>query len=258
MPKMERLRHLKIMELASVSSFVQVADLAERFDVSESTIRRDLTDLEETGFVRRVHGGAFIEAQPDIEPPFELRQVSHQEEKDLVGRAAAQLVQDGETIFIDGGTTTPFIVPHLQHRQNLTVLTIGLNVATALARNPNISTLLVGGELHIESQAFTGPLTLKAFRMFELYCDWAFISAGGVSAGSGVTNRILDRIPIKREAIEISRKVAVVVDGSKIGVGSGGWVIPMERVDLLFTDNSAEKDELDMIRALGVDVIMAD
>jgi len=236
---------------------VLVQDLAKRTNVHESTIRRDLDELEAQGLVRRIHGGAILEIQSQIEPPFELRQISHEEEKDLVGRAAAELVKDGEVIFIDGGTTTQFIVPYLLDRQNLTVVTCGLNIACALASSRDISTIVVGGELHVESQSFAGPLTLEALEIYGIRCDLAFIGTGGVSAKHGVTNRILDRIPLKRKAMEISHQAAVVADGSKIGVVTLGLVAPIESVHHLVTDKSAPERELEEIAARGVEIKIA-
>ncbi|NLS79483.1 MAG: DeoR/GlpR transcriptional regulator [Chloroflexi bacterium] len=251
-------RHAEIMDLLRAENAVAVHALALRMNVSESTIRRDLAKLEEQGVLRRIHGGALLEEDVQMEPPFELRAISHRAEKDLVGRAAAALVQDGEVIFIDGGTTTPFIVPYLAERRGLTVVTCGLNVANALSRNPNIQTIVVGGELHVESQSFVGPLALEALRAYNIRCDRAFIASGGISAQHGITNRILDRIPLKRQAIEISRWVAVVADGSKIGVAALGYVAAVEAAHHLVTDPSAPQSGLDEIAARGVQVRMWD
>lgn len=251
-----RYRHVHILDALREESMVLVRDLANRFEVSESTIRRDLEELEAQSLVRRVHGGAIIEPQLQPEPPFEVREISQKEEKQLVGRAAAELVQDGETIFIDGGTTTQFIVPYLLDRKALTVVTCGLNVASALSDSRHISTIVVGGELHVESRGFAGPLALEALDIYAIRCDRAFISAGGVSAKYGITNRILDRIPLKRKAMEISHQVAVVVDGSKIGVVTLGRVAPVESAHHLVTDKSAPARELEEIAALGVEIKM--
>lgn len=253
----DRPRHVHILDILREESAALVRDLAKRINVSESTIRRDLDELEAQGWVRRIHGGAILETQSQIEPPFQLRQISHKEEKDLIGRAAAKLVRDGEVIFIDGGTTTQFIVPYLFDRQNLTVVTCGLNIAIALSGSKDISTIVVGGELHVESQSFAGPLALETLQIYGIRCDRAFISAGGVSAKHGVTNRILDRIPLKRKAMEISHQVAVVADGSKIGVVTLGHIAPIDSVHHLITDNSAPGRELNEIAVRGVEIKIA-
>jgi DeoR/GlpR family transcriptional regulator of sugar metabolism len=200
-----------------------------------------------------VYGGAVLEAPPEAEPPFAVRQISQQNEKDLIGRVAAEWVKDGDVLFRDGGTTTQFIVPHLHDRKNLTVVTCGLNIIAELAKYPQIATIVIGGEFHIESQSFTGVMALEALQSY-IRCDKAFISCGGVSAKYGVTNRILDRIALKRKAMEISRQVAVIADGSKIGIAVLGHVAPIDSFDLLITDNGAPKSELAAIAALDVEI----
>jgi DeoR/GlpR family transcriptional regulator of sugar metabolism len=225
--------------------------------VSESTIRRDLNVLQANGIIERVRGGAFVAPRVLREPSFSEREISHRAEKELVGRAAARMVKDGETIFIDGGTTTPFIVPHLRERKELVVVTISLNVACALSEIPSISTIVIGGELHIETQVFAGPLNMWALDEYKLTFDKAFISAACVSAKNGVTNRILDRVPQKRRAIELARETAVVVDGSKVGTVAVGQVVPIQAIDYLITDETAPKEELQQISRLGPKVILA-
>lgn len=249
-------RHAQILDILREESAVLVRDVALRVGVSESTVRRDLTELQEGGHVRRVHGGAVLENDAQVEPPFELRQISHRREKDQVGRAAAALVQDGEVVFIDGGTTTQFIVPYLANRRQLTVVTCGLNIANALRKNEHIQTIVVGGELHVASQSFAGPLTLAALEAYDIRCDRAFIGCGGVSARHGITNRILDRIPLKRKVIALSSWVAVVADGSKLGVVTLGHVAPVTEVDCIVTDLSASPKQLACIERKGVEVLM--
>jgi len=253
-----QIRQRQLIDIIKNNPALRVSNLAEQFNVSESTIRRDLSKLENIGMVKRVHGGALIEDSIVSEPPFEVRKVTHQKEKAKVGEAAASLVKDDITIFIDGGTTTPFIVPHLNKIKNLTVVTIGLNVAYQLASLPSIHTIQIGGELDLNTWVYAGPLSIQALTNWGLSFDLAFISAVGVSTDYGVTNQILNRIPQKQKAIELSRMVAVVVDGSKIGRVSTASIVPLQSVDFLVTDKSASEEELFRIQKLGIDVILAE
>ncbi len=254
-----RPRHFQVLEMLKQEPTALVRDLAVRMGVSESTVRRDLDDLESQGLVRRLYGGVVLQSQPQaqVEPPFEVREISQRREKDLIGRAAAALVQNGQVVFIDGGTTTEAIIPYLLERSNLTVVTCGLNIALALARAPHVSTILIGGELHVPSQSFTGPLALEILEAYRLRCNLAFIGTGGVSAQYGVTNRILDRIQIKRRAMAMSQHTAVVADSTKIGVVTLGHVAPIEAVHYLITDDAAPQGELARIAARGVTVKVA-
>lgn len=253
-----QIRQKRLIDILRRDPAVRVKDLAQHFAVSESTIRRDLTEFEKMGLVRRVHGGAIVGPQLVTEPPFEVRKITHQTEKALVGKAAASIVKDQTTIFIDGGTTTPFIVPHLKSLQDITVVTVGLNVAAELACLPSITTIQLGGELHIETQTFAGPLSIQALETCGLTFDLAFISAVGVSAEYGATNQILDRVPQKQKAIQLSRKVAIVVDGSKIGQVAMAKIVPIENIDMLITNPSAPQGELQAIRNLGPEIILAE
>lgn len=253
-----QIRQRQLIDILRNDPTVLVNDLARKFDVSGSTIRRDLNDLEKIGIVRRVHGGAIVEDHLAKEPPFEVREITQRDEKALVGKAAASVVKDGMTIFIDGGTTTPFIVPNLKGLEKLTVVTVGLNVVCELVSFPSIITIQLGGELHIKTQTFAGPLSVQILQTCGLSFDLAFISAVGVSAAYGATNQILDRVPQKQEAIQLSRKVAIVVDGSKIGQVALAHIVSMQDVDVLITDSSSPIEELNAIRALGPEIILAE
>jgi DeoR/GlpR family transcriptional regulator of sugar metabolism len=221
-----QIRQQQLIEILKEDPAVQVSDLATHFKVSSSTIRRDLNKLEDVGLVRRVHGGALSKTNFVTEPPFEVRKVTHQAEKSEVGKAAASIIDDGLTIFIDGGTTTPFIVPHLNGLNDLTVVTIGLNVAYKLASLQTVRIIQIGGELHRETWVYAGPLSI-------------------------------DRIPQKQKAIDLSRKVVVVCDGSKIGQVASARIIPMSAVDILVTDQTAPQPELDEIAKLGPEIMLA-
>jgi DeoR/GlpR family transcriptional regulator of sugar metabolism len=251
------LRQTEMLLVLQSAPSMRVTDMAGHFGVSPSSVRRDLAQLAARGLVRRVHGGAMLANQVPRGPSFDLRQVSNRAEKEAVAAIAAGLVQDGMTIFIDGGTTTPFLVPHLEARQGLTVVTVGLNVIAALAAHPHITSIVLGGELHLETQTFAGPLAIEAQRSFGLTFDQAFISASGVSARFGVTNHILDRVAQKRMAIEASLRTVIVADRTKIGANAIGRVVTLDRVHDLVTNENAQKTELDLIAELGVNVILA-
>lgn len=253
-----RARHLNILNILKESPTESIRDLAARLEISQSTIRRDLDELEAQGLVRRVFGGAILEKQNWSEPPFELRETLHAKEKDKISSAAAELVLDGETVFIDGGTTTQFLVPYLSTKQNLTVVTCGLNVAIALNRLDKIATFVIGGELHKDSHSISGALATAMLDIYKFRFSKAFITANAVSAEHGVTNRLLDRIPLKRKAMEVSQETIVLADGSKIGAVALGQIAPITDISILVTDASAPEQEIHAIRARGVEVRIAD
>jgi DeoR/GlpR family transcriptional regulator of sugar metabolism len=253
-----RVRHLNILNILKEFPTASIKELADRIKISQSTIRRDLDELELQGLVRRVFGGVILEKQNWNEPPFELRQTLHAKEKDIITRYAADLIKDGDILFIDGGTTTQFIVPYLATKKNLTVVTCGLNVAFDLNRLENVSTYIVGGELHADSHSITGALAIAVLDVYNIRCTKALIAASAVSAEHGVTNRILDRIPLKRKAMEISQQSIILADGFKIGTVALGQIASITEFSSLVTDSSAPEQEIAAIRALGVDVCIAE
>lgn len=255
--QISRARHLNIINILKEQPTASIKDLAVMLQISQSTIRRDLDELEEQGYARRVFGGAILERQVGAEEPFELRETLHSAAKDAIARVAASFVEDGDTIFIDGGTSTQFLIKYLANLKDITAITCGLNVAFELNKYDNISSFIVGGELHKDSHSISGALSLAVLDVYKIRCDKAFIAASAVSADHGVTNRILDRIPLKRKAMEISTKSILIADGSKIGTTAMGQIATLDEFDQLVTDSSAPTDEIEAIRATGLQVHVA-
>jgi len=254
-------RRRDILRLIQENSSVSVDDLAARFAVSPSSIRRDLNDLSRQGLVQRTYGGAIVPTVPSSEPPFSVRVVSHHEEKERIGRAAALLVQPGDTIFIDGGTTTHCMVSYLAplpaERSNgkegrITVVTYGLNIVQRLLDQEGITVILVGGILHPPTQTFGGVFASASLEAFNIRFDKAFMAASGVSAEAGVTNAGFEEILIKRWAIRSARETILLADSSKIGVISAGVIAPIEKLQRLITTHEAHAQEIENLRRRGV------
>lgn len=251
-------RHSEILEQLQRNQFVVVRELAKEFGVAESTIRRDLEDLEQKKLIQREYGGAVLVSDVSPEPPFQERKILHREQKAVVGKLAAEQIVDDETIFIDGGTTTEFIIPHILNRKGLTVVTCGLNIVFQLLNNAKITTILTGGVLDVPSQTIV-PLHIEDIgQLHGIRVIKSFISAVGVSVEFGVTNNLLNRIPTKQKALEIASSSYLVVDGSKIGALAMGLVAPVTRFDAIITDTTADKDEVKKLQELGVQVLLAE
>lgn len=254
-------RRRDILRLIQENSSVSVDDLAARFAVSPSSIRRDLNELSRQGLVQRTYGGAIVPTGPSSEPPFNVRVVSHHEEKERIGRAAAALVQPGDTVFIDGGTTTHCMVGYLAplpaERNNgkdgrITVVTYGLNIVQRLLDQEGVTVILVGGILHPPTQTFGGVFASASLEAFNIRFDKAFMAASGVSAEAGVTNAGFEEILIKRWAIRSARETILLADSSKIGVISAGVIAPIEQLQRLITTHEAPAAEIEALRGRGV------
>ncbi|MCB0061797.1 MAG: DeoR/GlpR transcriptional regulator, partial [Caldilineaceae bacterium] len=194
-------RRQAILSLITQHERVSVDELADHFGVSHSSIRRDLSQLHEEGLLMRTYGGA-IAVSPigsnglTTETPFSERKVANFAEKDRIGKEAAGLVCEGETIFVDGGTTTECMVPYLLDKR-ITVITYGLNIMHRLSASPTVTVIAVGGAINTYSQTFVGSFALNNLQSYNIHFDRTFLAASGVSVKAGVTNASLEEIPIK-------------------------------------------------------------
>lgn len=252
-------RRQEILLLLEKKSRVSVDHLAAYFGVSRSSIRRDLSQLHEHGLLTRTYGGAValngigysIASNSLGEASFTERQVAHFAEKDRIGRTAAHLIAEDDTIFIDGGTTTECMLPYLADK-HITVVTYGLNIINRLNLYPHVTLIAIGGALHRYSQTFSGVLALNSLEAYNMRYDKTFMAASGVSALGGITNASLEEIPIKRKAFEAGQQNILLADASKIGAIRAGFIAPLRAAARLLTGYSAPASEVEAIRALNV------
>lgn len=235
-------RHNEILALLQERRAVSVAELSELLGVSEVTIRSDLAALQPTGLIRRVRGGVQLPLPLGPEAPLETAQFQHQAAKARIGQAAAALIQEGETIFLDVGSTTTAVAraisPALRH---LTVVTNGLNIALELEKHPHVKVIVSGGTLRRLQHSLVSPYGAEL--LGQVYADRLFLGCNGVHAGYGVTNANHEEAEIKRLMVERAGAVVVVADHSKIGRVAQARVAPLSRVQTLITDREAEVPE---------------
>lgn len=246
------LRRRKICEVLVQEGFVDVPSLARLFDTSSSTIRRDLAILEESRLIKRTHGGALPTREEMV--AFESRDFLNVEEKEKIARKAAELINDGETIFLDAGTTTARVANSLLSKR-LTVITNGLNIARILQKGRNITVIQTGGKLIPAIQSFVGPIAEEALR--KLNTDKAIIATAGISSEDGLTNSSIEEIPLKRIAIERTGEAIVAADSSKFGKKAFSSGIPLDSIKIVVTDSKVSPDEKTKLEAKGIKVIVS-
>jgi DeoR/GlpR family transcriptional regulator of sugar metabolism len=229
--------------------------LSELFRVSESTIRRDLEVLDEQGVIQRAHGGAIVVERAAPEPPIIQRIVENEEEKKKIGRAAAQLVRDGETVFLGSGTTTLEVARNLVDKCNLTVITNALNIANLFAGNPNITVIVVGGLLRHSELSMIGHITEQVLK--ELRADKVIMGMRAISIEEGLTNDYLPETMTDRAIIQFAPEVILVADHSKFDKVSTALVAPITSVNKMVTDVDTPTQIVADLRAMGIDVIIA-
>jgi DeoR/GlpR family transcriptional regulator of sugar metabolism len=248
-------RHRHILELLEREGSTSNAQLADDLEVSLMTVRRDLSDLEHRGLVQRVHGGVQRLGNADV--IYSLRATRDLKAKRAIGLAAAALVRDDETIYLDAGTTTIEVARSLRRckLRHIKVVTHAVNIATELAGQPQFTVIQVGGEIYRQTYAATGPLALEAIRRFSF--DRLFLAAQGFTLEGGVSNGNLTENEIKQTAMQTARWVALVADASKYGQTMFSRIAALERIHALVTDNRLGADVIKALKRLRLEVILA-
>jgi len=246
-------RKRNILEFIRENERATVAELSELFGVSESTIRRDLEELDEQGVIQRAHGGAVAVERATPEPPIIQRMTENEEEKKRIGREAAKLVRDGETVFLGSGTTTLEVARNLVDRNNLTVITNALNIANLFAGKSNITVIVVGGLLRHSELSLIGHITEQVLK--ELHADKVIMGMRAISVQDGLTNDYLPETMTDRAIINLSPEVILVADHTKFGKVSTALVAPITNVNKIVTDTGVPREMVEEIEALGIKVI---
>ncbi len=250
-----RSRRELILQQLEESEEVSVQGLSRLAGVSEMTIRRDLEALEGQGLLKRVHGGAIGIVSRSYEPPFALRAGRAREAKARIGRAAARLLAEGETVILDVGTTTLAVAEALREHGGLTIVTPSLRIATLLSDRPEHRVLMTGGLLRPGELSLVGDLAERSFQ--DLLFDTFVMGVGGIDPAVGCTEFNLDDARVKRAALANARRCLVVADGSKLGRVAFARVCPLERVDVLVTDTSVSEEAIEAVRSADVEVVLA-
>lgn len=247
-------RRTGIVEVLEAEQEASITELSTRFGVSEMTIRRDLDALAADGRVRRTYGGAVLAHSAGVEPRYASKQKVNAAQKARIARyAAGELVEDGDVILLEGGTTVTALAQHLRGKRDLTVLTNGLYTANELLHLlPNATIMATGGILRDLSFTFVGPSVddfLQGFHGRTL-----FVSATGLTLEHGFTDPNPLEAQVRRSMAASADRIVALLDSSKFGVVSFTTVAPPDGVDILVTNADAPADMLDGLRNRGVDV----
>ncbi|MCQ6561031.1 DeoR/GlpR family DNA-binding transcription regulator [Paenibacillus mendelii] len=245
-------RKMRIVDYVRQHRTATVSTLAREFNVHEATIRRDLMDIEQEGTLKRTHGGVIVEQWTHDEPSFNERSSQNVDQKMRIGRMAASLVEDGDHIIIDSGTTTLHIAKNLVHRSNITVVTNDINVAAELRDAPRIKVILTGGELYPNSYMLNGMFTDYVLR--SLHALKAFIGTPALHPQHGLMHPEAALVPAKQGMIRAAREIIVVTDDSKIGKLSLHTVAPNSAIHTLITGKEAAGPDLQMLRDSGMTI----
>jgi DeoR family transcriptional regulator, aga operon transcriptional repressor len=249
-------RRHRIVELLREHGKVTVEALAARFATSAVTIRTDLAALEAGGALERTHGGALLRREDD-DQPIAVKQTLHHAEKVRIAKVAAGLIQDGETIILDSGTTTAEIAKQIRKLEvhSINVITNALNIASLLADVPAVRLIMPGGILRPESKSLSGHIAEAA--LANLQADRLFLGADGLDPEIGVMTPHLPEAQLNAKMIEISRQVIAVADSSKLMRRNISLIARVEQLHMLITDTGANPDVIAELQRRGVEVRLA-
>ncbi|WP_431907078.1 DeoR/GlpR family DNA-binding transcription regulator [Nonomuraea jabiensis] len=255
---LQRLRHAEIMRRVRLSGATSVSDLASQLGVSPSTIRRDLEVLDRDGTLRRVRGGALlldgeVSVDADADRPFaEVAEVDEQD-KEAVAVRAAELVQDGDVVLLDIGTTTMRLARRLRGRR-VTVVTSSLAVLDVLRSDPEVELLLLGGALRRPYHSLVGVLTEAA--LSQVVADRVFLGASGVRPDGQLVDTTLAEVPLKRAMIAAAGQVVLLVDRHKFPGTGALRVCGPDDIDVIVTNEGADEATLRTCAAAGAEILL--
>ena len=244
-------RRKKILELLEREGKVTVAGLSAELGATVVTIRSDLSALEENGYLERIPGGALLKAhlRPQMSGGVNLP------EKQAIAAATAGLIRDGDTLFINSGTTTREVALALKQHRNLNVVTNSVAVASELSGIPTFRVILLGGELNSQYLFTCGGDAQEQLQKYQ--ADYAILSLDGVSVENGITTYHADEAIIDRMMVERAQKTLIVADHTKLGHAGFSLICPLQQVHTLLTDTCCNPETLEAIREQKVRVITA-
>lgn len=247
-------RHQQILDTALSRGRVEVAGLARDLSVAPETVRRDLTELERRGVLRRVHGGAIAVERLGMEPPVVDREGTAAAEKDRIARAALDELPEEGSIIIDAGTSAIRFAELLPVDRVLTVVTHSLAVATILISRPNVTLHLLGGLIRTRTYSSVGDWTRS--QLADVFADVAFVGTNGVSVERGLSTPDLAEARVKRALLASSRRTVVLADHTKFGREDFAKVSPLSDVDTIVTDSGVDGELADDVERAGPRVVI--
>jgi DeoR family transcriptional regulator of aga operon len=252
MSKATTTRRAAILEILNRGGFSSIPDLTRELGASTATIRRDLAHLHETGQLRRTYGGAVSNSVSEV--PYREKLAEAADEKARIAQLAVSLVEPGASIGITGGTTALFVARRLPRDAGLTVVTNALTTAMELAGSA-MRIIVTGGELRGTTFELVGPLSGSVLQ--HIHLDVVFAGVDGISVEAGLTTHNTVEAQTNRWLVERATRVVVVADARKLGLRTFAQIVPLERADLLITDDGADNAHVESLRAAGVEVLLA-
>ncbi|HHW30995.1 MAG TPA: DeoR/GlpR transcriptional regulator [Clostridiaceae bacterium] len=247
-------RRSRILEILTQQGKVKVNELSKLFGISEVTIRNDLSELEMSGLLERTHGGAISTYKAYYNMSIADRMRTNEEEKRKIASAVASMISDMDTIMINSGTTTLFVVQELKSVKNLTIVTNSIPISLETGNYKDFHTILLGGNFNTRDQFTYGDDAINQLKKYK--ANKLVLSVDGINSEDGISTYHHLEAEINRQMLARVNKTIVVADYTKIGRTSFAHIVPIENVDMIVTNKKANSDEINLIREKGVEVIL--
>ena len=250
----QSLRHPEILQIARIEGKVTVEGLANYFNVTLQTIRRDLTDLAETGRLERVHGGAVLPSGT-VNINYHERRTLKSEAKSAIAKSCSKKIPNGSSIFINIGTSTEAVAQELMQHNNLMVVTNNINVANILSPNENCEILLTGGQLRRSDGGLIGNLATESLNQFKF--DLAVIGCSAIDRDGDLLDFDIEEVTVSRAIMQRSRKTFLVTDQSKFSRSAPARIASLADINSVFTDQKLPSELEQRCATWGTSVIVA-
>lgn len=248
-------RKEKILELIREDGAAKVVNLAKIFKVTEVTIRQDLEKLEKEGLIIRDHGGAHLKNISDQVHTFSLIHQDNLDKKELIASKCLELIESGDTIILDSGSTTTEVAKKLKGMKNLTVITNALNIALMLGAEQGIEVVVTGGEFKPPTLSLTGQKAADFFK--GLHVQKLFLATAGISLKAGLTYPSISDLVVKKAMIEAAETTYLLADSTKIGKSSFASLGALSLIDYIVTDAGIEENQKQIFEHNEIELIIA-
>lgn len=246
-------RRIKIQGIVTQKKRILVKQISKEFEISEVTARKDLEILEKRGILSRVHGGAIINQSSVHDIALTEKEHISPKEKQLIGEKAAQMIKEGDIILLDSGSTTTQIARNIKFKKDIKVITNAVNIASELAGS-EIEVILTGGFLREKSFSLVGPIAEDSLQ--NINADKLFLGVDGIHFEFGLTTPNLMEARVNQLMIKKSLEVILVSDSSKFGKRSMSFIADVASVHKIITDRNIDRDELNKLEELGIEVFL--
>ncbi len=245
-------REETILSRLSTQGSVSVSHLSRSLDVSEVTIRSDLSRLEQEGLLVRTHGGAV----PAIHPHIFQRNSINIDEKNNIAKKASELIKDGDTVMIEAGTTTGLIPRYLTGKKDVHIITNSNLVFSAARTNPELKITLTGGEYRNNTDSFVGPIAQETLQKFNV--TYAFVGTDGLSAQAGITTHLVEGGEIIKIMRQKAKNLVLLADSSKFDKMGVVTILPLSEINTMYTDSKISKNAIEELNESGLQTVICD